>query len=36
MGFIDIFKKKPTIVKITETPKEPKPKKEKVVEKSAK
>ena len=36
MGFIDIFKNKPTIVKITETPKEPKPKKEKVVEKSAK
>ena len=36
MGFIDIFKKKPTIVKITETPKEPKPKKEKVVEKSVK
>jgi hypothetical protein len=36
MGFIDIFKKKETIVKITETPKESKPKREKVVEKSAK
>jgi hypothetical protein len=36
MGFIDIFKKKETVVKITETPKEPKPKREKVVEKSAK
>ena len=36
MGFIDIFKKKPTIVKITETPKEPKPKKENEVEKSVK
>ena len=36
MGFIDIFKKKETVVKITETPKEPKAKKEKVVEKSEK
>ena len=36
MGIFDRFKKKPTIVKITETPKEPKPKKEKVVEKSVK
>jgi len=36
MGFIDIFKKKETIVKITETHKESKPKRKKVVEKSAK
>jgi hypothetical protein len=36
MGIFDRFKKKETVVKITETPKESKPKKEKVVGKSAK